>query len=310
MFRLKIVITAFFLLVNFATEDSSSDDAIRENYEWNPISSGPVTTWTAPVCGKCRFVIQPFFFYNKTRGAFNSEGSYDSLPGGDEKYQTQEQVFMQYGLTDRLEIDGQLVYQQNYVKKGGLKSRSAGFGDSYLFLRYCAFEEQKIVPHITGMFQLKIPTGKYQKLDPDKLGADLMGAASGGGSYDHGYGIILTKRFKPFIVHADAIYTFPLERKVDNIKTKYARYLNYDFGAEYFLPKGFNLMLEFNGFLQGDKKQDGLKVPSSDIQYLTAGAGIGWSLQKTQTLLAYQRTLTGTNTDANDSVVFTFVYSF
>lgn len=278
--------------------------------EWEPISAGPVTTWTASLCGKGKFVIQPFFFYNRTRGTFDSEGSYNSLSGADKKYQYQEQLFMQYGLTERLEIDGQLVYQQNFIKQGGLKAHSKDFGDSYLFLRYCALEEQKILPHITGVFQLKIPTGKYQKAEAGKLGTDLMGATSGGGSYDYGYGINLTKKLKPFVIHLDAIYSFPLERKVDGSKTRYGRYLNYDFGVEYFLPKGFNMILEFNGFLQGDKIQGGEKVSASDINYFTMGYGIGLSNEKIQTLLAYQRTLTGTNTDANDSVVLTVVYPF
>ncbi len=245
--------------------------------EWNPPSAGPITTWTAPLCNKSESVVQPFFFYNRTRGTFNSEGHYDSLSGGGKKYQYQQQLFMQYGLTDRLEIDGQIVYQQNYAKQGGQKAHSQGLGDSYLFLRYCTFEEKGMLSHITGVFQLKIPTGKYQKADPDKLGTDLMGATSGGGSYDHGYGINLTKKLKPFIIHVDAIYNFPIERKIDAVKTRYANYLNYDFGLEYFLPKGFNLMLEFNGFLQGDKKEDGEKVPSSDIKYLSVAPGIGWS---------------------------------
>ena len=302
------VCTVFASLIFFNTVFVNADTGGQE--EWNPVSAGPITTWTAPLCGKGEFVVQPFFFYNRTRGTFNSEGHYDSLPEGNKKYQYQEQLFMQYGLTERLEIDGQLVYQQNFAKDDNLKTHSRGFGDSYLFLRYCALEEQKILPHITGAFQLKIPTGKYQKADADKLGTDLMGATSGGGSYDHGYGINLTKKLKPFIIHADAIYNFPLERKIDGIKTKYGRYLNYDFGLEYFLPKGFNLMLEFNGFLQGDKKQDGEKVPASDISYFTIAPGIGWSNERIQTLLAYQRTLIGTNTDANDSVVLTFVYAF
>ena len=307
MFRVfvSMALTSFiFVSTAFANTDIGGQE------EWNPPSAGPITTWTAPLCGKGEFVVQPFFFYNRTRGTFNSEGHYDSLLKGDKKYQYQQQLFMQYGLTDRLEIDGQLVYQQNFVKQGDLKAHSKGFGDSYLFLRYCAIEEQKLLPHITGVFQLKIPTGKYQKADSNKLGTDLMGATSGGGSYDHGYGINLTKKLKPFIVHADAIYSFPLERKVDGIKTKYGRYINYDFGVEYFLPKGFNLMLEFNGFLQGDKKQGGEKSPASDISYFSVAPGIGWSNEKIQTLLAYQRTLTGTNTDANDSVVLTFVYTF
>lgn len=277
---------------------------------WEVLSAGTLTTWTAPLCGKGKFVAQPFFFYNRARGTFNSEGRYDSLPGSDKKYQYQEQLFMQYGLTDRLEIDAQTVYQENFIKRGDLKAHSRGLGDSYLFLRYCAIEENNILPHITGLFQLKFPTGKYQKLDPNKLGTDSMGAGSGGGSYDPGFGVNLTQKIKPFVFHADTIFSLPQGVKVDGVKTRYARYLNYDFGAEYFLSKGFNLMLEFNGFLQGDKKEDGNKTPGSDIKYLTIAGGTGWSCAKIQTLLAYQKTMAGTNTDANDSVVFTFVYTF
>ena len=83
-----------------------------------------------------------------------------------------------------------------------------------------------------------------------------------------------------------------------------------DAGLEYFLPKGFNLMLEANGFLQGGMKASGTKTPDSNINYLTIAPGIGWSNDKIQTLIAYQRTLIGKNTDANDSLILTCVYTF
>lgn len=302
-----ILSVLIFMVVNSSFAETP---AYAGSDEWNPRSAGPITTWTAPVCGKGKFVIQPFFFYNRTRGAFNSAGHYDGLPKGDKKYQYQEQLFMQYGITDRLEIDGQAVYQENYIKRGDLKAHANGFGDSYLFLRYCALEERGWLPHLAGLAQLKMPTGKYQHADPNKLGTDLMGATSGGGSWDPGFGFNLTKKLKPFIFHADAIYGFPQKVMVDGVKTIYGKYLNYDVGVEYFLPKGFNLMLEANGFLQGDKWQDGERQPSTDIRYLTISPGIGWSCDKLQTLLAYQRIVTGTNTDANDSVALTFVYTF
>ena len=69
-------------------------------------------------------------------------------------------------------------------------------------------------------------------------------------------------------------------------------------------------MFEVNGFLQGDKKQGGERTPASDINYLTIAPGIGWSNDKFQTLLAYQRVTVGTNADANDSLVLTCVYTF
>lgn len=296
------------LLINVSSANFSFSH--YENGEWNPVSLGPITTWTSPLCEKGRLNVQPFLYYNRTRGTFNNDGHEDTLPDGDKKWQSQYQLFMQYGLTDKLEVDAQTVYQTNYRKQGSNSARSSAFGDSYLFTRYCLTEEKNWLPHTSVLFQLKFPTGKYQKLDPNKLGTDSMGATSGGGSYDAGLGLIMTKRIKPFIIHADAVYSFPVERKIDDVKTRYSNYLNYDFGAEYILPKGFELMLEFNGLLQGDKKQDGSKVPATDVKSFTMGTGIGWACNKVQTLLAYQRTLAGTNVDANDSVVFSFVYMF
>ncbi len=306
MEKSAILLFLFLIMsISFAHGEDKELDPV-----WGPPSAGPVTTWTAPLCGKRKFVVQPFFFYNRARGSFNSDGHYDSLPKGDKKYQYQEQLFAQYGVTDRLEIDGQIVYQENYIKQDGVSAHAQGFGDSYLFLRYCALEEKDWFPHITGLFQLKMPAGKYEDADPDKLGADLMGATSGGGSWDQGFGVALTKRIKPFVFHADTIYSFPQQVSVDGAKTRYANYLNYDFGIEYFLPKGFNLMFEANGFLQGDRREDGRKTPHSNVNYLTLSPGIGWSSDKIQTLIAYQRVVAGTNTDANDSVVVTCVYAF
>lgn len=274
--------------------------------EWDPPSVGPLTTWTAPLCAKGELVVQPFVFYNRTRGSFDGDGDYHSLPGGDKKYQYQQQLFLQYGITDRLEIDGQMVYQENYFKGSEGKARDSGLGDSYLFLRYCALEEKGWMPHLTGVLQLKIPTGKYQHLDPDKLETDSMGD----GSWDPGIGVMLTKKLKPFILHADALYSFPQRTTIDGVATRYADYLNYDLGAEYFLPGGFSLMLEMNGFLQGDRKDGGQRIPSSDENYIIVSPGLGWSNDKIQFLLAYQRVVAGVNTDANDSVVLTGVYTF
>ena len=297
-----------FMMLSFVDVIFGSDEANKK--EWNSVSAGPVTTWTSPLCGKDKFVIQPLLFYNRTRGSFDSGGHYSSLPDGERKYQFQEQLFMQYGITDKLEIDAQTVYQENYIRQNGSSAHVNGFGDSYLFLRYCAFEEKDRLPHLTALAQLKIPSGKYQHADPNKLGTDLMGAASGGGSWDDGFGFNLTKKVKPFLFHADAIYSSPRKVMVDGVKAIYGKYLNYDFGVEYFLLNNFNLMLEANGFLQGDKWQDGTRTPSTSLEYLTIASGVGWSCDKAQLLLAYQRVVSGVNTDANDSVVLTAVYTF
>ena len=305
-----VLILTISIIAAFAHSSFSAESCDKKSDEWYPPSVGPVTAWTAPLCEKGRLLIQPFFFYNRTRGTFNENGHYKSFKNKETKSQWQEFLFAQYSVTDRLEVDGQGVYQQNLHHVDGKHAASTGFGDSYLFLRFCTLHETKLLPQTTTLFQLKIPTGKYQKAKEDKLGTDLMGATSGGGSYEHAYGVILTKRVKPFMFHADFTYSFPIETRVDGVNVKYGSYVNYDFGVEYFLPKGFNLMLECNWLKQGDRRYDGYLLPASDVGQMLLCPGIGWSDEKIQTLIAYQRTLAGTNVDVNDSLVFTFTYTF
>ncbi|MBF0485102.1 MAG: transporter [Candidatus Omnitrophica bacterium] len=283
----------------------SADEETAEK-EWAPLSAGPITTWSAPMVGKGKLVIQPSALYTHTRGSFNDDGHYEALSNGNKKSFFQEQFFSQYGITENWEIDAQTVYQENYVTQDGAKAHARGLADSFLFTRYELFEEKGWLPEATGLLQLKLPTGKYQHGELDKLSSDLMGT----GSWDPGVGIIMTKRMKPFLIHADAIMNFPQHVRVDGDKTQYANYLNCDAAVEYFLPRGFNLMAEVNGLFQGDKKINGEKKPASDTESLTFSPGIGWSNDRIQTLIAYQRTILGTNVDANDSIVATFVYTF
>lgn len=292
-------------LFNGCLDNLQGNDADGQS-EWNPISVGPVTTWTAPLCEKGRYYIQPFFFYNKTKGIFDADGDYHSLLPGEKKYQFQQQLFMKYGILDGLEIDGQAALIENFAEQRNNSAHSTGLADSYLYLRYCLFDEKGWLPQVVSMFQAKMPTGKYDDANPDKIGTDLMGT----GSYDHGYGVIVSKRLKPFVLHVDTIYNFPLETRIDGVETQYGNYLSYDFGVEYFLKRGFNLMLECNGSVQGDTKEDGKKIRDSDNDSFVTTIGVSWGMDRIQALLGYQRTLLGTNTDANDAGVFTVVIPF
>ncbi|MCM8783923.1 MAG: transporter [Candidatus Omnitrophica bacterium] len=296
MYKNYFVVFCFLLLLVFLSNFIYGEEVI---------SPGPFTTWTAPLCGKGVLVAQPFFFYTSARGSFDDDGKYHSIPEGEKKRQIQEQLFLYYGLTERLEIDAQLTYQHNYVKQEDLKAHAHGLADTYLFLRYLLKEEDKF-PCVTSLFQIKLPTAKYKNLDEDKLGTDALG----NGVYEPGMGLIATKNLKPFIVHFDTIYTHPLERKIEGIKTLYGQGLNLDFAIEYLLPKGFNLMFELNGVMQKDRRENGEKIPASDIRYLMFSSGIGWASEKFQMLFGYQRTFIGKNTEVNDSLVLTFVYTF
>ena len=275
--------------------------------EWEPLSAGPGTTWTAPLVEKGKLAVQPFAMYNRTRGTFDNDGHYSKLPKGDKKSQYQQQIFAQYGVSEKFEIDAQTVYQENFIKQGGVNGHAHGVGDSFLYARYGLLDTKTTGWDVTALAQLKFPTGKYQKGTPEALGTDIMGT----GSWDHGYGLVVTKELKPFVFHLDGIYSFPSTVRVDGVKTDYANYINYDAAVEYFLPvKGWNLLLELNGVAQGDQKLDEDKAPATDTNSLILSPGIGWSNDKVQTLISYQRVIAGENADANDSVMATLVYTF
>jgi hypothetical protein len=302
--NLLIIFLAGFILMTINASDNIS--AAAEKEEWSPVSAGPITTWSAVIWEKGTLIVQPIFYFSTVKGTFDAEGGKQALDEGTKQSQQQQQLFVQYSLTDRLELSGQLIYQEASAVIGDATASSAGIADSYAYLRYCALKEKDNLPGITLLLQAKLPLGKYQEAAADKLETDIMGT----GSYDLGYGLIMTKTLKPFLLHADFTSTLPSEVTVDNVKTEYGNYINYDLGVEYFLPKGFNLLLEMNGFWQDRSKLDGVLTDDTDSKYLLLVPGVGWSNEKIQTLVAYQFSVSGKNTNATDSLVLTMVYTF
>jgi hypothetical protein len=296
----KTLLASFTIVFMAAVSNANNLD------DWNPPSLGPIVTWTAPACGKEVLVLQPFLFFNNKAGDFDNDGRYADLTEGESQFQMQQALFIQYGILDKLEIDSWVQAQESWIKDSGQNGQGNGMNDSYLWLRYQLLDDKGWVPCLTGFFQLRLPTGKYQNADSTRLGADITGT----GSFDPGFGINLSKKFKQFMIHADVIPGFPLETKVDGKKTQYGMYFNFDLGAEYFIPYGLNLMAETNGYWQAASKIQGNEAAETNNNYLSMCAGFGWSNDKVQTLLAYQRSIIGQNTVVNNGVVFSLVYSF
>jgi hypothetical protein len=282
------------------------DKEIERDY-WQPVTPGPFTTWTATLCGRHNLIMQPLYFFNKARGTFDSKGNYGSLSPGEKKEQHVFQLFTQYGITDRSEIDTQLNFFRNYTRKGNDSAKSLGISDTQLVTRHCLCSEEKYLPETTGFFQIRLPTGKYKNLDPDKLGTDLMGT----GSFDFTFGFNLTKGVKPIVLHGDILYTISTSSKIDNnIRTRQGNKLELNTAGELPIKEGFNWMIEFNGILQGDTKENGRQIADSYASGLNLGTGLGWSTGKFQILFGYQRILIGKNIDANDSFALTFLVGF
>lgn len=288
-----------------AAEDKPCTHA--EDKVWEPVTPGPFVTFTAPVCCRGELDVQPLYFFNIGRGSFDGEGGYKSLPSRDYNYNQVIQLYTQYGVTDRLEIDTQSVWEINNVKEGEVSAESAGFSDLMLAARYCVLDQTKWLPHATAIFLVKLPTGKYQKTDEGKLDADIIGT----GSTDYCFGANFTKGFKPFLLHLDVLYTVsPSPVTIDGVKTEYADTFIINSACEWVFMEHWNLLAELVWYAQGDKKEDGIRTPSSDEQSLIFSTGIGYARDSWQVLVGYQRTLWGQNTDAYDTVAATFIITF
>ena len=274
--------------------------------EWSPTSIGPVTTWTAPLCGTRNWYVIPRFYFTNFRKQYDNNGDKQSV--GDDTTLTQQQqvLFAAYGLSNKLELNAQVTLDENHATIGDQSANTTGWADSYLVMRYCFIEENAQLPCFTGMLQVKLPTGKYQHAAADKLNTDITGT----GSTDLGVGVVATKKVKPVILHADLSIFHPFKATVDDVKIQYGNYVYYDLAAEYFIDHGVNFMLEMNGFWQGKETDDGTTVDESDGSYLQLSPGIGYTYKNFTTLLAYQLPLAGKNELINETWVLNFLVSF
>ena len=285
----------------------SAAHAAEKKDVWAPVTPGPFTTFTAPVIDQGKFSIQPLYFFNIARGIFNGERHYSSLPSKDSKYQLQIQLYTTYGLIPCVEINAQPSWQISNIKVGEKSAESTAFADFPMNIRYCGVEESSWCPRITGMFMVKLPTGKFQKSDPEKLGGDLPGT----GSTDYTYGLSFTKGIKPVLWHIDLLYAnSPQPVRIDGIKTKFDDTYTVNSAFEWLITEKIDIMSELNWNIQGDKKLDGDWAPDTGKSFLIWGTGIGYSEKDWQMLVGYQRTLLGENVDANDTIAATVIVTF
>lgn len=124
--NILMITAALSILIRPPLSFAAGDSCKREQKGWNPPSVGPLVTWTAPVVCPNELDAQLFFFYNRTRGTFDSEGGYKSFKNKEKKWQWQEMLFLQYGLTDRLEICGLGGAQQNIKHVDGQSAEGSG----------------------------------------------------------------------------------------------------------------------------------------------------------------------------------------
>jgi hypothetical protein len=236
-------------------------------------------------------------------GSFDANSGFTSLEKNDYRNQQSELLFIQYCYDSRIELDVQAGGEENEIKTNGLNASATGFSDSIIFVRYNETDESDYIPYVTTLVQIKLPTGKYQDPDPSKLGTDLTGT----GSCDIGAGLIVAKTFNLLKLHLDAAYSVPIETKIDGQKIKFGDFINWDFGAEFFLPDGFSIIGMVDYLNQGDNKIAGADAPGTDSHYLIISPALGWQTNAAQLFITYQRTIAGKNIDAYDTFILSAV---
>lgn len=267
---------------------------------------GPLTDWPATVNETGTWSVQPYFFYGTQRGNYDNDGNYTAMPDGDYNRQATFYALATYGLFKDFDLSAQTILYHTAASISGATASSARIGDSNLFARYHFMKDEGWKPSMSLFLLAGIPTGKYENAEPAKLGADITGS----GAWSTGYGLLTQKNFGNFNLYADAYVTTPFRTTVDDVQTKYGAQFNYDFAVEYALPHDFNLLLEFNGVATGRTAYDGVKADGTDTASLNVTPGIGYSRGNISAVVGYQRTISGKNTGAWDTLASMVIICF
>jgi hypothetical protein len=149
------------LLLLAAVPASATDAPPRQSRDdawW----TGPIIANSAVTLPQGHYLIEPYLFDVRSDGA----DSFGSL------------TFMLYGVTDKLTVG--LVPVFGYNKADGLRSAGPRVADSSVLVQYRLrqYQEGSWLPAMSLQVQHTVPTGRYDRLDPDS--ADGFGGGAHG----------------------------------------------------------------------------------------------------------------------------------
>ncbi len=175
-----------FLFATIITSLGYGDAGARPEPPEGPWFTGPLLTPSASTVPQGHVNIEPYVFVNRKTGNYeadwgsNSEGKSTSVT---------LQVPIQVGLTSFMDFQTFPYGTYNNVQgHTGIR-----FGDLPVQVNFQIYREQpdSAIPHIKISLTEDFPTGKFDHLNPNKLGAD----ASGMGSYITTVGLTIGKLF-------------------------------------------------------------------------------------------------------------------
>jgi hypothetical protein len=245
---------------------------------------GPLLADFADTTDPGKFVLQAFPLMAVRTGDYDENGNIRYSPSGDRDYSFGIPFVLLYGIVKDLEIAGEIPLIYNWKSQSGQSAQEGNIGDAALKLKYRFFDggEEGWTPSVSMIGRVRFPTGKYEKLAPDKLGVDK----TGGGSYMYSLGIDVGKWTKQWQVTANLWYNWPQETTIDGAKTREGNFWYYALAGEYALTEKWSIILEFYGQEQGKTEVDSRSVDHSESRVLYMLPGVGWDISKKMFIMA------------------------
>ncbi len=158
--------------------DSSSDPP-------TPWLTGPLIAPAGLVVPYGQFEIEPYLYFSTNTGVYNSH--WKAISANQNFFSLDVQLFTYFGLTSIIDINIIPQFFYNNVSN----QNSTGFGDLTVALDIQLLDPDstQYFPGIKFTLRETFPTGKYQRLDPRKLGTDL----TGGGTFGTDFNLVFYK---------------------------------------------------------------------------------------------------------------------
>jgi hypothetical protein len=255
---------------------------------WAGISTadpvGPLVADFADTNDPGKFILQAFPLMAIRTGNFDQNGNIRYLPSGDRDYSFAVSFVPIYGIMKDLEISAEIPFIYNWKSLSNQSAQEGNIGDTALKLKYRLYEggEEGWKPSVSMIGRVRFPTGKYEKLSPEKLEVDKTGS----GSYMYSLGIDVGKITKQWQVTANLWYNWPQETNSGGVNTREGNFWFYALAGEYAITEKCSVILEFYGQEQGKTEIDSRSVDNSESRVLYVLPGLGWDISKKMFLMA------------------------
>jgi hypothetical protein len=247
---------------------------------------GPLLSDTADPVGDNTFIAQLLTYPFIKVGDFDESGSLKYLPSGDRLVRWTTVLRPYYGLTDDWEISADIPFYYYWVTQSGRSAQTGGLGDLLLATKYRFLnnDEEGWLPSLAALGRVKFPTGKYEGLADNLLGADR----TGNGSYEYILGLALSKPLGKgkWTVHFSVLYDYLAEAKLDGVNTQPGDIWSAQVALEYDFTKNASLVAELTAYRQAETRLEGQTQEGTDGRLLTLVLAAAWRFHEKAVAMA------------------------